>query len=143
MARTELFLQALRNRANLRLPDGVLCARFAPFVVNRNRAGLSKLAFGKAPGSTVMRGDDEADRIYSSLGFTNEPEHLQFWEVIAGLLKDFPVLLHWPMGSVAGNKALVRHIPRTYIECFGKPLITTDPETIRAEVRRRRVFPSD
>jgi hypothetical protein len=96
-----------------------------------------KLAFDDGPSRTTVFLDD--DEITSLMIIQDAPDYLCFWSLIAGLLRDFPYELHWPMGMIVGSADLIPHLPVNYIKTLGEPLVTTDPITIRDDVARRRV----
>ncbi len=134
---TETFLQAFKNGKDTQVPHLEVHSRFAPFLVSKDRRGRAKLAFEEGPSRTGVLLDD--DPISSLIIIQDAPEYLSFWRVIAGLLRDYPYALHWPMGLVVGSARLIPHLPANYVKVLGEPLVTTDPPMIRDEVARRRV----
>lgn len=136
-ATTETFLQAFRNGKDTQVPHLEVHSRFAPFLVAKDRRGRAKLAFEEGPSRTVVLLDDNP--ISSLIIIQDAPEYLSFWRVIAGLLRDFPYELHWPIGMIVGSADLIRHLPVNYVKVLGEPLITTDEVAIRDDVARRRV----
>jgi len=63
------------------------------------------------------------------------PEEMEFWAIIAGILRDYPCLLYWPGTSmVMGSLDLLPHVPKWMIEALGIPLVSTDAERIRQHV---------
>jgi len=88
MATTETFLQALKDGKDAQVPLLEIHARFAPFVISKDRRGRAKLAFEEGPSRTIVLLDD--DPISSIIFIRDAPEYLSFWRIIAGLLRDFP-----------------------------------------------------
>ncbi|MCC7049414.1 MAG: hypothetical protein IT562_22080 [Alphaproteobacteria bacterium] len=63
------------------------------------------------------------------------PEELEFWAIIASILRDYPCVLYWPgTSAVMGSLDLLPHLPKIMVEKLGIPLVSTDPERIRQHV---------
>ncbi len=65
----------------------------------------------------------------------NPPPYLEFWEIIAGFLKDLDCILYWPGGgAVIARLEVLNELPKDMVEALGIPWVTTDPEQIRKYV---------
>jgi hypothetical protein len=62
-------------------------------------------------------------------------DDLEFWDIIGGILRDYPCVLYWPgTSAVMGSLDLLPHLPKLMVEKLGIPLVSTDGKRIRQHV---------
>jgi hypothetical protein len=139
----DIFVSAFENEGPFHFPVAILHRAFAPYILSERsredregaRHKVWALAFADSPGSTDIYLDG-GDMVFG-FGIGNPPDVIEFWEVVAGLLRDLPCLLYWPNVKpvgIIGSLDVLPHIPSQYIEKIGIPLVSTDPERIRRYV---------
>lgn len=128
----EIFLQSFENERKYVFPTSELLARFKGYIKEED-GDVWRLGFEEGFGLSDM---------YISSGETTDgfmirkpPDSLEFWQIISGLLKDYPSVLFWPgSGAVMGSLDLLPHLPKDFVDTFGIPWVSTDPERIRRYV---------
>jgi len=132
-----IFVTAFRDGEGASLPLSTIRERFEKHVLRREDDGKSwHLAFGdeSLPPAVLTYRVMGSDQIG---GFAIERPHddVEFWAIIAGILRDYPCVLYWPgTSAVMGSLDLLSHLPKTMVEKLGIPLVSTDPERIRQHV---------
>ncbi len=131
----DIFVHAYRNGENFRFPAVELRRRFAPYIVGEE-PGFWSLEFPDGEG----HGEVFTDKGDLTGGFmVARPAHaLAFWEIVAGLLRDCPCVLYWPMPKdsrpIVGDPKVIPHLPAPMVEGLGVPIVSTDAEFIRSYV---------
>ena len=139
-----IFVSAFENEDSYRFPLATLRQRFSKNIRREERLSLPvrfgdsliwRIGFDEGPGeSDVYASDGET---IDGFSVNRPPDYLEFWEIIAGILRDLPCALYWPttkQAAVMGSLDLLRHLPKNFIEKMGIPFISTDPERIRQYV---------
>lgn len=119
-----------------RIPKAALHARFAKHIESEEENGCWRLVFDEGP--TFAEVSSGKDDFIGGFVVRRPPEYLEFWEIVAGILRDLPCLLYWPNVpplGIVGSLDMLQHIPKGFIEAMGIPWVSTDPERIRQYVR--------
>lgn len=128
----DIFISAFEAGDAHRFPAASLRERFGEHLGSKDEFHFAPLMF--EPG--VRAGEvhfDDGDMI-NGFSVLRPPDYLEFWEIIAGILRDFPCLLYWGGGAVMGSLDLLPHLPKDFVERLGIPWVSTDPERIRQYV---------
>mgnify|MGYP001578235479 CR=1 FL=1 len=129
----EIMVGAWENEDRYRFPRGIVRQRFSKHIVSENENGWWRLAFAGGPGHSEV--NPGKSRLPTGFVVHNPPDYLEFWEIIAGILRDFPCVLYWPGGgAVIGSLGTLQHLPKDMVETLGIPWVSTDPERIRQYV---------
>lgn len=111
--------------------------RFAKYTRRNDGTGWFIGGFGDEPGESEIYIED--DETISGFSVDRPPDHLEFWQIIAGILRDLPCALYWPTNnetaSVMGSLDLLQHLPKDFVETLGIPFVSIDAEQIRQYVR--------
>lgn len=120
-----------------RIPRAALRARFGKHIKNEESGKCWRLTFDEGPTFAEVSSGSSIGDMIGGFVVRRPPEYLEFWKIVAGILRDFPCLLYWPnippLGIV-GSLDMIQHIPKGFIEAMGIPLVSTDPERIRQYV---------
>ena len=133
----ELWVSAFANEETAWLPAKAIRHRFAPLIAGEDD-GTFPLRFPDGPSlARLYLSENDAGRMD---GFTigRPPDFLVFWEVIAGILRDFPCVLYWPSEparACMGSLDLLPHLPADFLEVHGVPYVSTDASEVRNYVR--------
>jgi hypothetical protein len=130
-----IYVGMFENESAYRVPTAAIRERFAGHIGSETNSTW-RLAFDEGPSlaEVTLVGEDRID----GFAIDRPPDYRVFWEIIAGILRDFPCLLYWPYRKptgVIGSLAVLPHIPKEFIQAMGIPLVSTDPERIRQYVR--------
>lgn len=78
--------------------------------------------------------EPKGDRI-DGFSIGRPPSEVEFWDIIGGILRDYPCVLYWPgTSAVMGSLDLLPHLPKLMVEKLGIPLVSTDGKRIRQHV---------
>lgn len=119
----------------LLFPRSKLLARFEGCVAGDDGDGDYRLAFDE--GRTMSELALGNETMIDGFVVRQPPDYPMFWNIVAGILRDFPCLLYWPgtpPAAIIGSMEMLQHIPKYFIEHMGVPWITTDPVRIRRYV---------
>jgi hypothetical protein len=129
-----IYVSAFENEDSFRFPAAELRRRFAKHT-RKDDAVAWRIGFGEDPGESEIY--VESGDMIDGFSVNRPPDSLEFWEIIAGILRDLPCALYWPttkQAAVMGSLDLLPHLPKDFIETLGIPLVSTDPERIRRYV---------
>lgn len=129
-----IFVSAFENEDSFHIPLAELKQRFAKHIRN-DEGSLWSIGFEEGQGTSEVC-TDSGDMV-TGFSVDRPPGSLEFWEIIAGILRDFPCALYWPttkQAAVIGSLDVLPHLPRDFIEVEGIPFVSTDPERIRQYV---------
>lgn len=127
-----IYVTAFENEDLYYFPTEAVRSRFARYIKSEDD-GLWTIAFDEKSQGSDMYVDDGS----MTDGFAvNRPSNdLEFWKIIAGILRDLPCVLYWPGGgAVMGSLDLLQHLPKSFVKKLGIPWVSTDPERIRQYV---------
>jgi hypothetical protein len=119
----------------LLIPRLKLLARFEDCLAGDDGDGDYRLAFDE--GRTMSELALGNNTMIDGFVVRQPPDYSVFWNIVAGILRDFPCLLYWPgtpPASIVGSMEMLQHIPKYFIEHMGIPWVSTDPERIRQYV---------
>lgn len=128
----EIYVSFFDTEALRTVPVKDIRERFKKHIKSEN-LGCWQLAFAEGDCSTEV----DPGRKDPATGFavSRPPDFLSFWEIIAGVLRDWPCVLYWPgTGAVIGSLEVLPHLPKEMIKRLGIPYVSTDPEQIRQYV---------
>ena len=130
----DIFITAFENEDIYRFPISTLRERFAKHIIGDDGV-VWCIGFDEGPGNSYvyLGGEEMID------GFcVNRPaDYLEFWEIIAGILRDLPCLLYWPSTkptAIMGSLDMLRNLPKDWVDRVDIPFVSTDPERIRQYV---------
>lgn len=128
----EVIVQSFENEDSFWFPSEAVRQRFAKYI-KEEKGRIWRLDFDGGGGLSEIYTDP--GRLTNGFTVRKPPAAPLFWEIIAGILKDFPCVLFWPgSGAVMGSLNLLPHLPKDFVETFGIPFVSTDPERIRQYV---------
>ncbi|MGQ0675428.1 MAG: hypothetical protein ACT4N4_04995 [Rhodospirillales bacterium] len=130
----DIYVSAFEDEDSYKIPIATLRRRFGKHIKSES-GPVWRIGFADEPGES----DVYVDIGETTTGFAvgRPPNSLEFWEIIAGILRDLPCALYWPTTdevAVMGSLDLLRHLPKSFIEKMGIPFVSTDPERIRRYV---------
>jgi hypothetical protein len=114
-----------------KIPVAMLREKFGGHFGKKDSFGFVPLSFGGGTAGEIHIDDGDFTDGFSVL---MPPEDLEFWEIVAGILRDYPCLLYWGVGAVMGSLELLPHLPAEFVKRLGIPFVSTDPERIRRYV---------
>jgi hypothetical protein len=129
-----IFVSAFENEDSFRFPLAELRRRFAKHI-REDDGMIWRIGFDEGPGGSDVYASDQ--EMISGFSVARPPDSLEFWEIIAGILRDLPCALYWPttkQAAVMGSLDLLPHLPKDFIETMGIPFVSTDAERIRQYV---------
>ena len=129
-----IFVSAFENEDSYRFPLAVLRERFAKHTRRDDSSGW-RVGFDESPGESEIY--IESGEMIAGFSVNRPSDSLEFWGIIAGILRDLPCALYWPTtkeAAVIGSLDLLPHLPKDFIETMGIPFVSTDPERIRQYV---------
>ena len=135
----DICISVFDNEDSYLLPVARIREAFEKHIGSDYGDGLWRLVFDEGPSlaevdiSTDAMIDGEA--MVGGFVVSRPPGYLAFWEIIAGLLRDLPCVLYWGGGAVMGSLDMLQHLPKSFVEAAGIPLVSIDPERIRQHVR--------
>lgn len=130
----EVYVSAFNDERGTWMPLADIRRRFSDYIV-REEEDTWYLAFGDTglPPSDLFF-EPKGDRI-DGFSIGRPPSEVEFWGIIAGILRDYPCVLYWPgTSAVMGSLELLPHLPKPMVEKLGIPLVSTDGERIRQHV---------
>jgi hypothetical protein len=131
----DIFIQSHRDGDVYWIPSSEMHRRFAGHI-EREEPGFWSLTFnnGQEHGEVFT----DAGDLSNGFMVARPPHSLQFWEIIAGILRDFPCVLFWPPPKgtcpIVGRLDTISHLPAGMVEDLGVPIVSTDPAYIRSYV---------
>lgn len=125
----EIYIDAFENEEPRRIPASEMAERFAS-VIGDEHLGCWKLAFQEGPSYAEIAVPQE--KMIQGFVVHHPPPYLEFWEIIAGFLKDLDCVLYWPGGgAVIGRLEVLSELPKDMVETLGIPWVTIEPARIR------------
>ena len=128
-----IYVSAFKDAEPYFFPSAVLRERFSKHMGAKDEFNFAPLSFD---------GNERAGEIHFEDGGTIDgfsvlrpPGNREFWEVIAGILRDLPCVIYWGGGAVMGSLDMLNELPDAIVEKLGVPLVSTDAEQIRQYVR--------
>jgi|CXWL01.1.fsa_nt_gi hypothetical protein len=115
-----------------RFPVAELRERFGEYLGEKGKYNFAPLMFEPGVRAGEVHFDD--GEMIDGFSVLRPPDYQEFWEIIAGILRDFPCLLYWGHGAVMGSLDLLPHLPKDFVERLGIPWVSIDPERIRQYV---------
>ena len=131
----DIYITAFENEDTFEFPVTELRKRFAGHIRDDATVPWS-IGFREGFGESEIY--FEGGEMIHGFAVSRPPDSLEFWEIIAGILRDLPCALYWPTTTeiaVMGSLDLLPHLPKDFIRTMGVPLVSTDPERIRQYVR--------
>ena len=133
-----IHVSAFENEGPFWIPVAAIRERFSTLLEETDGygQGIWPLFFDEGPSAAELYITEDGP--ISGFGVDRPPDYLEFWKIIAGILRDLPCLLYWPNAKpvgIMGSLSLLPHIPKDFIHHMGIPLVSTDPERIRQYVR--------
>ncbi len=129
----DIWVTAFKDRYVTWIPIETMLERFVPHITEA-KDDWYPLRFGPGRGSGGLSLQPREDEYVCGLSVNRPPDDLEFWRIIAGILRDFPCVLYWPSTirtACAGRPDLLPHLPKSFIESCGVPEVSTDAAYIR------------
>jgi|JI10StandDraft_1071094.scaffolds.fasta_scaffold742789_2 hypothetical protein len=129
----DIWITVFRDGNVAWVPMESILERFVPYV-SQAEDDWYPLRFGQQQASGGLSLHPRDDCCVPGLSIERPPEDLAFWQIIAGILRDFPCVLYWPSTIKTfcmGKAELLPHLPKDFIESCGIPVVSTDAAYIR------------
>lgn len=126
-----IYLTSFRDKSLFPIHAPEVIGRFSAHIRSiEDDYGWWRLHFDEGP--CLARLSMRETGTITGFSVLRPPDYLAFWDIIAGILKDFPCVLYWPGDhAVMGSLTMLQHLPDDFVEIHGIPWISTDSETIR------------
>ena len=131
----DICFHTFDHEESFRFPRSELLARFKGHIASEDKHREYRLTFDEGPTLAELCFDKET--MIDGFVVRRPPDYLEFWNIVAGIVRDFPCLLYWPgtlPASVIGSLDMLPHLPKYFVENMGIPWVSTDPERIRQYV---------
>ncbi len=130
-----IYISAFNAEDSAWIPAEDIRSRFSAYVIGRDHAALYLQFSSPALPAAILGFEADAREVIDGFYISHPPDEIEFWDIIAGILRDHPCLLYWPgTSAVMGSLDLLPHIPKVFVEKLGIPFVSTDGETIRRYV---------
>ncbi|MBL8704090.1 MAG: hypothetical protein JNM30_04565 [Rhodospirillales bacterium] len=130
-----IYVSAFHAEDSAWIPIDDIRERFSRFAISESGTTMYLQFSSPALPATELGFEIDAGEMIDGFFANHPPDEIEFWDIIAGILRDHPCLLYWPgTSAVMGSLDLLPHIPKVFVEKLGIPFVSTDGETIRRYV---------
>jgi hypothetical protein len=124
----DIFLTSFQGGEVQPLPRVTVLRALSP-IASRGEAGYWRFADSMA---TVFIPDEGP---IPGLTITRPPDYPEFWQAIVDILRQTSSVLYWGRGAVIADRALIPHLPTSFVEKLGAPTVTSDIKEILDLIR--------
>jgi len=124
----DIFLTSFQNSEVNPLPRSIVLAALSP-IASRCESGYWRFT------DSVATIDIPDEGPISGLTINRPPGYPEFWQAIVDILSKTPSVLYWGIGAVVADRAVIAHLPRSFVEKLGMPTVTSDVTEILNLIR--------
>lgn len=130
-----IYISAFNDEDSAWISTQDIRARFEAYMIGEDQQSLYLQFSSPALPAAILGFEADAREMIDGFYVNHPPEEIEFWDIVAGILRDHPCLLYWPgTTAVMGSLDLLPHIPKAFVEKLGIPFVSTDGESIRRYV---------